>query len=152
MISFNPATWLAGNIGRAESSGVEIQSSLRPFAALTLRGFYSFTGTEDRARGNSSSGGRATAAAAALSFRHGPFDALLSASRVGARLDNDFGGPLGEYFNPAYTRLDATVTFRANAASETFLAVSNATDERYDEVAGYPAPGARFTIGTKVDF
>ena len=82
----------------------------------------------------------------------GAFDALIAASRVGARLDNDFGGPLGEYYNPAYTRLDATVTFRASAASETFLAVSNATDERYDEVAGYPAPGARFTLGTKVDF
>jgi len=152
MIASNPETWLADNIGRAESRGVEIQSTLRPFAALTLRGFYTFTDTEDQATGKQllrrprhSGGGN-------LSFQRGPFDALLSASRVGVRLDNDFGGPLGEYYNPAYTRLDAAVTFRASAASETFLTVSNATDERYDEVAGYPAPGTRFTLGTKVDF
>ncbi len=152
MIASNPETWLADNIGKAKSSGVEIQSSLRPFAALTLRGFYTFTRTEDCATGKQLLRRPRHSGGAGASYRNGPFDALLSASRVGARLDNDFGGPNGEYFNPAYTRLDAAVTFRPGGASELFLTVSNATDERYDEVAGYPAPGARFTLGTKVDF
>jgi vitamin B12 transporter len=152
MITFNPATWLADNIGEAKSSGVEIQSSLRPFAALTLRGFYAFTRTEDCATGKQLLRRPRHGGGGSASYRGGPCDVILSASRVGARLDNDFGGPRGEYYNPAYTRLDAAVTYRANAASEVFLTVSNATDERYDEVAGYPAPGARFTLGTKVDF
>ncbi len=152
MIASNPATWLADNIGEAKSSGVEIQSSLRPFAALTLRGFYAFTRTEDRATGKQLLRRPRHSGGGSVSYGRGPCDVILSASRVGARLDNDFGGPNGEYFNPAYTRLDAAVTFRASAASEMFLTVSNATDERYDEVAGYPAPGARFTLGTKVDF
>ncbi len=152
MIASNPATWLADNIGEAKSSGVEIQSSLRPFAALTLRGFYTFTRTEDCATGKQLLRRPRHSGGGSASYARGRFDVLLSASRVGARLDNDFGGPNGEYFNPAYTRLDAAVTFRPGAASELFLAVSNATDERYDEVAGYPAPGARFTLGTKVDF
>jgi vitamin B12 transporter len=152
MIASNPDTWLADNIGRAESRGVEIQSSLRPVGALTLRGFYSFTHTEDLDTGKQLLRRPRHSGGGSVSYRRGPFDALVSASRVGARLDNDFGGPLGEYYNPAYTRLDATVTLRAGRASETFLTVSNATDERYDEVAGYPAPGTRFTLGTKVDF
>jgi vitamin B12 transporter len=152
MIAFDPATWLAGNIGRAKSSGIEVQSSLRPIAALTLRGFYTFTRTEDCATGRQLLRRPRHSGGASVSYGAGRYDAILSASRVGARLDNDFGGPNGEYFNPAYTRLDAAVTFRASSASEIFLTVSNAANERYDEVAGYPAPGARFTLGTKVDF
>ncbi len=152
MITSNPDTWLADNIGRAESRGVEIQSSLRPVEALTLRGFYSFTHTEDLDTGKQLLRRPRHSGGGGVSYRRGPFDALVSASRVGARLDNDFGGPRGEYYNPAYTRLDATVSFRAGGVSETFLTVSNATDEQYDEVAGYPAPGTRFTLGTKVDF
>jgi vitamin B12 transporter len=152
MIASNPITWIADNIGKAKSDGVEIQSSLRPFAALTLRGFYAFTRTEDCATGKQLLRRPRHSGGGSVSYGRGRYDLLLSASRVGARLDNDFGGPNGEYFNPAYTRVDAAVTFRASAASEVFLTASNATDERYDEVAGYPAPGARFALGTKVDF
>jgi vitamin B12 transporter len=152
MISSNPVTWLADNIGEARSSGVEIQSSMIPLASLTLRGFYTFTRTEDVATGKQLLRRPRHSGGASVSYRTGPFDALFSAARVGARLDNDFGGPNGEYFNPAYTRLDASFTYRASAASEVYCSVNNAADERYDEVAGYSAPGARFTIGTKVDF
>ncbi len=152
MISFNPDTWLADNVGRAESRGVEVQSTVRPSGALTLRGFYSFTDTEDLDTGKQMLRRPRHSGGGSVSYRLGPLETLLAASRVGARLDNDFGGPFGEYYNPAYTRVDATVTFRAGGASETFLTVSNAADERYDEIAGYPAPGTRFTLGTKVDF
>jgi vitamin B12 transporter len=152
LIAFDPVTWLAGNIGKATSSGVEVRSSLRPSDALTLRAFYAFTRTEDVATGKQLLRRPRHSGGGSASYRRGRVDLLLSASRIGARLDNDFGGPNGEYFNPAYTRLDAAATLRTSAASELFLTVSNATGERYDEVAGYPAPGTRVTLGTKVDF
>jgi vitamin B12 transporter len=152
LIAFDPVTWLAGNIGKATSSGVEVQSSLRPSDALTLRAFYTFTRTEDIATGKQLLRRPRHSGGGSASYRRGRIDLLLSASRIGARLDNDFGGPNGEYFNEAYTRLDAAATLRTSAASELYLTVSNATGERYDEVAGYPAPGTRVTLGTKVDF
>ncbi|MCX5754282.1 MAG: TonB-dependent receptor [Candidatus Krumholzibacteria bacterium] len=153
MIAFNQATWLAGNIGKAKSSGVEIRSSLRPFAALTLQGFYTFTRTEDCETGKLLLRRPRHSGGGSVSYRNGPFDVLLSASRVGARFDSYFRDLHTEYlFDPAYTRLDAAVTLRTSAASEVYLTVGNAANERYDEVAGYPAPGRRFTLGTKVDF
>jgi vitamin B12 transporter len=152
MISSNPVTWLADNIGEARSSGAEFQSELRPLASLTLRGFYTFTRTEDCATGKQLLRRPRHSGGGSISYRRGSFDVLLSASRVGARLDNDFGGPHGEYFNQAYTRLDAIVTYRMGAGTELYLTANNVADARYDEVAGYPAPGARFTLGTNVDF
>ena len=137
MITFNPSTWLADNIGKAKSSGVEIQSSLSPFDAVaTLRGFYTYARTEDCATGKQLLRRPRHSGGGGVSYRRGPFDALLSVSRVGARLDNDFGGPNGEYFNPAYTRLDAAVTFRAAGSSELFLTASNATDDGGRRIRG----------------
>ncbi|MGD1048833.1 MAG: hypothetical protein ABR899_08805, partial [Candidatus Krumholzibacteriaceae bacterium] len=89
---------------------------------------------------------------ASASLRRGPFDVTLSASHVGARLDNDFGGPLGEHFNPAYTTIDAAVNYRAGASQEIYCKLGNLSNERYDEVSGYAAPGAHVTVGTRVDF
>ena len=152
LIASNPVTWLADNIGEARSSGVEFQSSLRPVEDVTLKGFYAFTRTEDRATGKQLLRRPRHSGGGSISYRRSSFDVLLSASRVGARLDNDFGGPHGEYFNPAYTRLDAAVTYRVGAAAELYCTANNVADARYEEVAGYPAPGARFTFGTKVDF
>ncbi len=152
LIASNPVTWLAANIGEARSSGVEFQASLRPVDALTLQSFYAFTRTEDRATGKQLLRRPRHSGGGGISYRRGSFDVLLSASRVGARLDNDFGGPHGEYFNPAYTRLDAVVTYRVGAGTELYLTANNVADARYDEVAGYPAPGGRFTLGMNVDF
>jgi vitamin B12 transporter len=152
MITSNPVTWLADNIGEARSSGVELQATCRPFENVALQGFYAFTRTEDCATGRELLRRPRHSGGGSISYRRGSFDVLLSASRVGSRLDNDFGGPLGEYLNPAYTTIDAAVTFRPLASRELYCKFQNISDEHYDEVAGYPAPGARFKIGTKVDF
>jgi regulator of protease activity HflC (stomatin/prohibitin superfamily) len=94
---------------------------------VTLKGFYAFTRTEDRATGKQLLRRPRHSGGGSISYRRSSFDVLLSASRVGARLDNDFGGPHGEYFNPAYTRLDAVVTYRVADAR---TAVSKVDDVR----------------------
>jgi vitamin B12 transporter len=152
MISSNPITWLADNIAEARSSGIEIQSSFRPLERVILQGFYAFTRTEDCATGEQLLRRPRHTGGGSVTYRLDSFDVLLSASRVGARLDNDFGGPLGEHFASAYTTIDAVFTYRAGALSELYCKLQNLLDEHYDEVAGYAAPGARFTIGTRVDF
>jgi vitamin B12 transporter len=152
LITSNPVTWLADNVGRARSSGVEFESSFRPTGAVTLRGYYTFTRTEDRATGKELLRRPRHSGGASAALRRGPFDLMLSASHVGARLDNDFGGPLGEHFNPAYTTIDAAVTYRAGASKEIYCKLGNISNERYDEVSGYAAPGAHVTVGTTVDF
>ncbi|HVO76537.1 MAG TPA: TonB-dependent receptor [Candidatus Bathyarchaeia archaeon] len=152
MITSDPVTWLASNIGKARSSGIELQSSLRPRETVTISGFYAFTRTEDVSTGKELLRRPRHSGGGSAALRRGPFDVVLSASRVGARLDNDFGGPLGEHFSPAYTTIDAAVTFRAGASREIYCKLQNISNERYDEVSGYSAPGAHLTAGTRVDF
>lgn len=152
LITSNPVTWLADNVGRARSSGVEFESSFSPTGTVTLQGSYTFTRTEDCATGKELLRRPRHAGGASASLRRGPFDMVLSASHVGARLDNDFGGPLGEHFNPAYTTVDAAVTYRAGASQKIYCRLGNISNERYDEVSGYAAPGAHVTVGTTVDF
>ncbi|MDD4857312.1 MAG: TonB-dependent receptor [Candidatus Krumholzibacteria bacterium] len=152
MISSNPITWLADNVAEARSSGVEIQSSIRPIENVIIQGYYTFTRTEDCATGEELLRRPRHTGGGSVAYRLDSFDVLLSASRVGARLDNDFGGPLGEHFASAYTTVDAVFTYRAGDSNEVYCKMQNILDERYDEVAGYAAPGARFMIGTRVDF
>jgi vitamin B12 transporter len=152
LISFNPATWLADNIGEALSDGVECSASVRPAAFLAVEGFYAFTRTEDRATGKALLRRPRHSGGVTLSYRGEPVEATVSASFVGARLDNDFGGPRGEYYNTAHARLDAVVTYSLGPSRQLFCRVGNLLDERYDEVAGYPAPGATVMAGTRLEF
>lgn len=152
LITFDPATWLAGNVGEATSDGVEIQSSARPAEALTLRGFYTFTRTEDRATGKQLLRRPRHSGGASASYRRGSFDVLLASTLVGARLDNDFGGPLGEHFNERYATFDCAVAYRFSPSRELYCKLRNVADARYDEVAGYPSPGASVMAGTRIDF
>jgi vitamin B12 transporter len=152
MISYNLETFLADNIGESLSSGIELGAAFSPAPSLTLRGFYTYLRTEDVETGKQllrrprHSGGVSIAASA------GPFDLLITSAVVGTRLDNDFGGPLGEYWNASYTRHDAALTYHYGEAYEVFARVGNVLDERYDEIAGYPSPGIQYTAGTRVTF
>ena len=152
LISFNPTTWLADNIGEAQSDGIECSASARPAAFLAIEGFYAFTRTEDRATGKELLRRPRHSGGVTLSYLVGSFDAMVSAALLGKRLDNDFGGPRGEYYNESYSRLDAAVTYRLGDSRQLFCKAGNLLNERYDEVAGYPAPGARVTVGTKMEF
>jgi vitamin B12 transporter len=152
LISFNPTTWLADNIGEALSDGVECSASVRPLSFLAIEGFYAFTHTEDRATGKELLRRPRHGGGMTLSYLGRTVDAILSASFIGSRLDNDFGGPRGEYYNEAYSRLNAVVTYRLGASRQLFCRVGNLLNERYDEVAGYPAPGANVMAGTKMEF
>jgi vitamin B12 transporter len=152
MISYNPATWLADNIGHALSEGAECSATYKPLASITIEGFYAFTRTEDLATGKELLRRPRHSGGLSVSYRGGPVDAALSGSFVGARLDNDFGGPRGEFFNDRYARLDATVTYRVSGSRELFCRAGNLTNERYDEVAGYPAPQANVMAGTRLAF
>lgn len=152
MISYNPVTFLADNIGKALSDGAECTATFRPLAPIEIEGFYAFTRTEDLETGKELLRRPRHSGGLSVSYHGGSIDAALSAALVGARLDNDFGGPRGEFFNPRYSRLDATVTYRVSGSRQLFCKAGNLTDERYDEVAGYPAPGVNFMAGTKLEF
>lgn len=152
MISFDPATFIAGNIGESLSRGVEVCTSFNPTGSISFRGFYTFLDTEDVSTGKQLLRRPRHRGGISLFANRGPLDVLLSAALVGARLDNDFGGPLGEHYNPSYSRYDLSITYHHGESYETFVRLVNILDERYNEVAGYPSPGINTTVGAKVNF
>ncbi|UCF05279.1 MAG: TonB-dependent receptor [bacterium] len=152
MIAFNLETYTADNIGKSFSDGMEISLKLEPWSFCTVSGHYTYLRTEDCStkkqllRRPRHSGGFS------INLHGDPLDVLLSASLVGKRLDNDFGGPLGEYFNPSYTRYDLAVTYRYSRWYELFVRVCNVLDEHYTEVAGYPSPDLHTIAGARITF
>lgn len=152
MIAWDPETFIAGNIGEAIGRGVECSSSFNPTGSFSLRGFYTYLHTEDRSTGEELYRRPRHSGGFSMSVGTGPLDVLLSGRLVGRRLDNDFGGPRGEYYNESYSRYDASVTYRFGESYEAFLRIVNILDERYDEVAGYSSPGVNTTVGARVTF
>jgi vitamin B12 transporter len=152
MISFDFATYLAGNVGEAASDGVELRASLRPLARVGIEGHYAYTRTEDRSTGAWLLRRPRHGGGAAVTVTAGPVETFVSASFVGRRLDNDFGGPLGEHFTSAHALLDAAISWRPARGVEVFCRGGNILDERYDEVAGYPSPGRSLATGSTVAF
>lgn len=152
MISFDFSTYAAGNIEDAASDGVEIRASLRPRRGIDIEGYYAYTRTEDRSTGEWLLRRPRHGGGAAVTVAAGPVETLVSASFAGRRLDNDFGGPLGEHYTKAYTLLDAAVSWRPAPGYEVFCRGGNVLDERYDEVAGYPSPGRSLAVGTTMTF
>jgi vitamin B12 transporter len=152
MISFDPETFIAGNIGESLSRGVEVCTAFNPTGSLSFRGFYTFLDTEDVSTGKQLLRRPRHSGGISLFANRGPLDVLLSTTLVGAKLDNDFGGPLGEHYNPSYSRYDLSITYHHGESYETFLRLVNILDERYNEVAGYPSPGINTTVGAKVNF
>jgi outer membrane receptor protein involved in Fe transport len=59
---------------------------------------------------------------------------------VGRRADSDFVG-LGLTENAGYRRLDLRGRLRIGPRLEAFVVAENVTDERYQDVLGYPANG-----------
>ncbi len=152
MISWNPETYIAGNIGKSLSRGIEFSSSFNPAGSFSLRGFYTYLHTEDVSSGKELLRRPRHSGGFSLSASRGPIDILLSSALIGNRLDNDFGGPKGEHYNASYSRYDASVTYHVGESYEAFLRLGNILDEKYDEVAGYPSPGINTTVGARVTF
>lgn len=150
MISWDPETFLAGNIGKTLGRGVEFSSSINPSGAISLRGFYTYLHTEDISTGKELLRRPRHSGGFSLSVSKGPLDVLLSSTLIGERLDNDFGGPLGEHFNSSYSRYDLSITYHIGEPYEAFFRLGNILDEKYDEVAGYPSPGISTMAGVRV--
>lgn len=152
MIAYDFSTFTAGNVGEASSDGVEVRAAVRLSPALGVEGHYAYTRTEDRATGTWLLRRPRHGGGVAATMTAGPVETSISATFVGARLDNDFGGPLGEHFTETYALLDASVAWRPAPGYEIFCRGRNVLDERYEEVAGYPAPARTLVAGTTVAF
>lgn len=145
-----PFGFKAGNAARATTQGLEIgydQPFGDGFRAIINHAFIN----------TSASGGpllrrpRFTTSADLL-YHRSKIGYDLGLVAQGRRYDNDFAAPpfgagrgLGIY--SGYSRVDLTLSYDLRPGLQVYTRAQNLLDRRYEEVAGFPAPGFNFVIG-----
>ncbi len=136
------------NIAQARAEGIELAGSRRfgRFdAALSYTRLKAVDATSDeqllRRPKNSGS--------LAIGYERAPFSAHLVVTRTGARPDITDLFPFGTVINSEYTTADLALSYRLAGGVVPFLKIENATDERYEEVFGYPSARRRAIAGVR---
>jgi len=138
------------NIDRARTRGLEGELVYR-------RGIYSGTWsatwmeTEDRATGLELLRRPEWSSALVLTARPGDWIFNLEERYVGERADAD-AATFQRTENPYYLRVDLAARWRALEWLAPYARIQNVTDEEYEEVLGYPAPGRTLIGGVAVEF
>jgi vitamin B12 transporter len=142
------------NVGRARSTGVEAYSEIEPLDWLLFRANYTFTDTEDEATGQDLPRFARHRVNAGVTVTPIPRLSMFVEAHVVSR---QFEATLDRH-NPGYYRIDAGGTFRLIeragplSALEFTLRIQNLTDNRYEEVAGFPALGFTALAGLRAQF
>jgi vitamin B12 transporter len=145
------------NINRARTLGIETFVSWMPLTNLTFRAAYTWLDTEDL-----TSGDRLLRRPehrgnflANWGFLPG-LSANLNLTVVGERLDSFYDYAtfitIKNVPVPAYTKLDLAVRWQATKNLELYARAENLSDEKYEEIYGFPALGQFFGAGVTARF
>jgi vitamin B12 transporter len=151
LIVFDFASSLNENVGRARTRGVEVAWRQRIGKGAELDAGYTWLEAKDRSTGADLR--RRPRHRAFLSAALSPIERLTLSPRVafvGRRTDADaITGADTEL--PSYARFDVFARYDLGRFAP-YARLENATDRRYEEVDGYPAPGRRWSAGMEVRF
>jgi vitamin B12 transporter len=139
------------NVGRARTRGAEIGWRQRISDRVEVDAGYTWLDARDRVTGDDLL--RRPRHRAFLSAAWRPVPRLSLAPRalfVGRRPDVDAVTRRREDL-PSYVRLDLFTRYDLGRVAP-YARLENATDRRYEEVDGYPAPGRRWAGGVEVRF
>jgi vitamin B12 transporter len=139
------------NVGRARTRGVEVAWRGDLAKAVSFDVGYTYLDAKDLESGSELI--RRPRHRAFLSASVRPLPALVVSPRavfVGRRADKDplTGDPVE---SPSYFRFDVFARYALGRFAP-FARVENLTDRRYEEVAGYPAPRRRWSLGLEARF
>ena len=138
-------------MGRARTRGAELTGRARIADRVDVQATYTWLDAEDLQTGEDLLRRPQHRASVAVAWR--PLERWTVTPRVifvGRRADAD---PLtrARVSQPSYLRVDFFTRYDLGLF-EPFARVENLTDEEYQEVRGYPAPGRRFSGGLEVRF
>ena len=130
------------NIARVESTGVELSARYAFSPAWTLSGAWTWIDAQDGA-------GRTLVR---LPEQSGQVELAYDAGRWGAAASVRHNGEerYGWGQIDAWTRLDASARFAMSDQVELYVRAENLTDEAYQDVFGYGAPGRSGTFGVRL--
>ena len=142
------------NVARARTFGVESFVAWQMLTNLTARASYTWTDTENLSTGAELVRRPEHSGSLNLNWQITPkLDADASAQFIGMRTDvNYYTFPASTVALPFYTKLNLALRWQVQKHLEIFARAENLTDERYQEVFGYPALGRGFYGGLRLQF
>ncbi len=146
LINFGP-TFQFENIQSARARGVEL-GAVRRFGPLQLDLSYTWLDTEDEATGQELLRRPRHSGSIAIGYDAARYSAQLVVAHKGVRDDVTDLFPFGTVRNDAFTTLDVTVHYQVGALRP-FVKLENLTDEKYEEVFGYPSGRRRAIVGVR---
>jgi len=152
LINYDYASSHYGNIGKAESHGVETFAQAKPVDDLTLRATYTYTGTRDITTGEELLRRPRDKAAFEATYKFTPkARGTVSLLYVGDRKDEDFATYQTVTLD-SYTLLNFYAAYDLRPNVTLFGRLENALDADYEEVLGYGTAGRSVYGGVKVTF
>lgn len=146
LIAFGPS-FTFENIAEASAHGLELGATRR-LAALSLGVTYTWLASEDKATGDELPRRPEHSGTVALGYDFAPFSAHLVIAHQGQRLDVTDLAPFGLVTNDAYTTADLALHYHRGPAAP-YIKLENVTDEKYEEVFGYPSARRRLIVGLR---
>jgi vitamin B12 transporter len=147
LIAYDLAAFKFGNIGEAHTRGVEFSAATRrgPWSANAM---YTFLRATEEPSGEGLLRRPKHSGTIAMGYQAGAAGVQLVVARVGRRPDVTDLFPFGSVTSRAYTKADVTVRWNAGAFTP-YVRLENLTNERFEEVFGYPSPTRRAAIGIR---
>jgi len=136
------------NEGAGRSRGVELGWEQPLGRAVAASASYTWLDTEDRDTGERFLRRPEHSGSVALRWSDRAWAASAVALHTGERPDITDLFPWGRVISEAHTTVDLLVE-RSFGAMAPYVKIENATDERYEEIYGYPSAGRRAIVGVR---
>jgi len=149
LITFDPSTFISGNIGHVRSDGVELGATQHVNANVYTQISYTYLHRdEDESTGLRLARRPKHSGSIAAGYRSGPMDTNVVLLHTGEREDSLAVVPFSRTTNKAYTTIDVNVQYHLSRVVP-FVKVENLANEKYEEVVGFASPRRRVILGVK---
>ena len=149
--------FLPQNVGRATTEGVELYSELVPVDWLSIYANYTFTDSEDAATRKPLRRVPRHRWATGAGVTWDRLSVFADAYLVTRQFETAFAAT-GKNFNDGYFRIDLGGSYKIWGRAwlmeriDLIARFNNITDERYEEVQGFPAPPFHALVGVRIAF
>ncbi|PWT90265.1 MAG: hypothetical protein C5B54_07490 [Acidobacteria bacterium] len=150
LITFDPITFVAGNVAKARAQGVELETNWHS-GAWEITGGYAYMDTEDEITHLRLFRRPKNSGSFRLAYNQNRWGASMNFLGVGNRLETDYITS-ENVLNPGYATFDVAGYYRIGHSWKLKGRVDNLFDKDYEEVLYYKAPGIGFYGGIEATF
>lgn len=148
LIVFDNATYAFGNVGRADSQGVETSYERKLPGGVSSGFSYTFLDTDQDKTGNPLLRRPKHSGSVHVGYRSRNLETNTVVRYTGAREDVLPVAPFSRTTSKSNTVIDLNFQYHLGQFTP-YVKIENATNEKYEEVLGYPSPTRRTIFGVR---